>query len=370
MTSKRDYYEILGLARDAAPEQLKKQYRKLAIKYHPDKNPGDKEAEEKFKEASEAYEVLQDERKRQIYDQYGHQGLEGAGFSGVGGFEDIFSNFGDIFEDLFGFGSGRGGRSRARSGADLRYDLTLDFMDAAFGTETTIDIQKAEICPACNGDQCEPGTSPETCRQCGGRGQVGRTQGFFTVRTTCPVCRGGGRMIATPCTKCSGAGQVVANKTVAVKIPAGVDNGSRLRLTGEGESSPNGGPPGDLYVFIHVKPHKMFKRDDTDVVCTVELSFVQAALGDKISIPTLEGEETLVIPRGTQYGDALRLKGQGIPSLRGDYRGDQIIVAEIRTPTGLNKKQEAILKDFAKLESDKLSTKLKNILKGQTKKTK
>lgn len=370
MTAKRDYYEILGLGRDATPDQLKKQYRKLAIKYHPDKNPGDKDAEEKFKEASEAYEVLQDQRKRQIYDQYGHQGLEGAGFSGVGGFEDIFSSFGDIFEDLFGFGSGRGGRAQARRGADLRYDLTLDFMDAAFGTETTIDIQKSEICSVCNGDQCEPGTHPETCRHCGGRGQVGRTQGFFTVRTTCPVCRGQGKMISTPCSNCSGAGQTTVDKTVSVKIPGGVDSGSRLRLSGEGESSPYGGPPGDLYVFIQVKPHKIFKRNDTDVFCNVELTFIQAALGDKISIPTLEGQETLEIPKGTQYGDTFRLKGQGIPSLRGSYRGDQIVVAEIRTPTGLNKKQETLLKDFAKLESDKLSTKLKNILKGPAKKAK
>lgn len=370
MTAKRDYYEVLGVARDASAADVKKQYRKLAIKYHPDKNPGDKAAEEKFKEASEAYEVLRDPQKRQIYDQFGHQGLEGAGFSGVGGFEDIFSSFGDIFEDLFGFGSGRGGRGRARPGADLRYDLTLDFMEAVFGTETTIDIEKAETCSACNGDKCAPGTRPETCQHCGGRGQVGRTQGFFTVRTTCPVCRGSGSMITSPCQQCSGSGRVMARKTVAVKIPGGVDTGSRLRLSGEGESSPYGGPPGDLYVFIHVKPHKTFKRNNTDVICTVGLTFIQAALGDTIKVPTLDGEETLEIPKGTQYGDMFKLKGRGIPSLRGNYRGDQIIAAEIRTPTGLNKKQEALLKEFAKLEADKLSTRLKKILKGQTAKAK
>ncbi|MFH2066341.1 MAG: molecular chaperone DnaJ [Pseudomonadota bacterium] len=364
MSTKRDYYEVLGVHRDASSSELKKNYRQLAIKFHPDKNPGDKEAEEKFKEAAEAYEVLSDQKKRQIYDQYGHQGLEGAGFSGARGFEDIFSSFGDIFEDFFGFSSGRRhSGSRVRRGADLKYDLNLEFMEAAFGTEKKIDLEKAETCPTCNGNGCEPGTQPEVCQYCGGSGQATRTQGFFTVSTTCPSCNGRGKKITSPCSECKGAGQVLVNKTVAVKIPAGVDSGSRLRLTGEGETG-MGGPPGDLYVFIGVKPHKVFARNNTDVISSIQISFIQAALGDEIKVQTLEGEETLRIPKGTQYGETFRLEGKGIPSLRGYGRGDQIIQVQILTPTNLNKKQAALLKDFSKLESDKLTNKLKNILKG------
>ncbi|MBW1996202.1 MAG: molecular chaperone DnaJ, partial [Deltaproteobacteria bacterium] len=245
MGPKRDYYEVLGVGRNATDNELKAAYRKLALQYHPDRNPGDKEAEEKFKEAAEAYEVLHDPQKRQIYDQYGHQGLEGTGFSGFGGFDDIFSSFSDIFEDFFGFRTGRRSRSRAQRGADLRYDLKLSFMEAAFGTETDIEVQKMEICSRCKGNGCEPGTYPETCLYCHGTGQATRTQGFFTVQTTCPSCRGNGQVITNPCSKCRGSGQVIARKKVAVKIPAGVDNGSRLRLTGEGEPGLYGGPPGD-----------------------------------------------------------------------------------------------------------------------------
>ncbi len=369
MSTKRDYYEILGVGRDADQGTLKTTYRKLALKYHPDRNPGDKEAEEQFKEAAEAYEVLRDPKKRQIYDQYGHQGLEGSGFSGFGGFDDIFSNFGSIFEDLFGFSNGGGsGRSRARRGADLRYDMSLSFMEAAFGTETEIELKKAETCSACDGSGCEPGTRPETCGHCQGSGQVSRSQGFFTVRTTCPRCRGNGQSIPNPCQQCRGQGQVVARKKVSVKIPAGVDSGSRLRLTGEGEAGTLGGPLGDLYVFISVEAHDFFKRDNTDVVCQVPISFVQAALGDSIAVPTLVGEKTLKVPKGTQYGDVFRFRGEGIASLRSGRRGDQIIQLVIKTPTGLNKKQERLLKDFAKLESDKLSNKLKNIFKDAAKK--
>ncbi|MGD8889283.1 MAG: DnaJ domain-containing protein, partial [Desulfobacterales bacterium] len=233
MSTKRDYYEILGVSRNAADDELKSSYRKLALKYHPDRNPGNKEAEDRFKEAAEAYEVLRDPEKRGLYDQYGHAGLEGTGFSGFGGFEDIFSSFSDIFEDFFGFSTRGRSRTRVQRGADLRYDLQLSFMDAAFGTETEIALEKMETCPECNGNRCETGTSPETCRQCGGTGQISRSQGFFTVRTTCPHCRGAGQSIPHPCSKCRGAGQVRVNKTVSVKIPAGVDNGSRLRLTGE-----------------------------------------------------------------------------------------------------------------------------------------
>ncbi|RLC32926.1 MAG: molecular chaperone DnaJ, partial [Deltaproteobacteria bacterium] len=344
--------------------KIKKSYRRLAMKYHPDKNPGDRTAEEKFKEAAEAYEVLRDPQKRNIYDQYGHQGLEGTGFSGFGGFEDIFSSFGDIFEDFFGFGNGRRSRSRGQKGADLRYDLQLSFMEAAFGTETEITVDKREPCPQCGGNGCKPGTRPEICRTCGGAGQVTRSQGFFSVRTTCPSCRGTGQTIKEPCSNCRGSGQVRVSKTVSVKIPAGVDTGSRLRLTGEGEPGMNGGPAGDLYVFIHAEDHDFFKRDNTNIICQVPISFIQAALGDTIKVPTLKGEKQLNIPKGTQPGKLFYFHGEGIPSLRNGRRGDQIIQVLIKTPTNISKKQEVLLKEFAKLETEKFSTKLKNIFKS------
>ena len=366
MADKRDYYEVLGVQRNATDDELKGSYRKLALKYHPDRNPGDSEAEEKFKEAAEAYQVLNDAQKREIYDQYGHRGLEGTGFSGFGGFEDIFSSFGGIFEDLFGFGSQRRSRTRAQRGSDLRYDLKLSFMEGAFGIEESIDIEKTEVCPTCEGSACEPGTSPETCRQCQGSGQVSRNQGFFTVRTTCPHCRGRGQSISHPCTECRGAGQVVVNKTVSVKIPAGVDTGSRLRLTGEGEPGSYGGPPGDLYVFIHVDPHEFFERNDRDIICRLEVSFVQAILGDKIAVQTLDGKKKLDVPKGTQPGDVLRLNGEGIPSLRGGRRGDQIIQISIKMPSNPTKKQVSLLKQFEKLESNKITNRLRSILKGDT----
>ncbi len=368
MSTKRDYYEILSVSRNASDAELKAVYRKLALKYHPDRNPDDQEAEEKFKEAAEAYEVLRDPQKRSLYDQYGHAGLENTGFSGFGGFEDIFSSFGDIFEDFFGFTSRRRSSSRAMSGANLRYDISLEFMQAVFGIETEIEIEKREICPDCGGNGCEKDSEPESCRHCNGTGQVSRSQGFFTVRTTCPTCRGNGQIIPHPCPECRGTGLVMANKKVAVKIPAGVDNGSRLRLTGEGEPGVFGGPPGDLYVFIHVEPHDFFKRRDTDIICEIPISFVQAALGDKIEVPTLNGDKTLKIPKGTQPGDIFYFHGEGIPSLRTSQRGDQIIQVDIKTPTHLSKKQEALLKEFAKLESKKISHKIKNILKGDANK--
>ena len=365
MTSKRDYYEILGVSRDAADTELKSAYRKLALKYHPDRNPGDKPAEEMFKEAAEAYEVLQDPKKRRIYDQYGHQGLEGSGFSGFGGFEDIFSSFGDIFEDFFGFGSKRGAnRSRVRRGNDLRYDVSLSFMEAAFGVEKEIMVQKNSVCPECMGSGSEKGTSAETCSSCGGRGQVTRTQGFFTVSTTCPTCNGAGEVISHPCPECRGMGTVRNSKKVMLKIPAGVDSGSRLRLTGEGEAGSHGGPPGDLYVFIHVEPHEFFRRNDTDVICQIPITFIQASLGDKIKIPTLEGEEELIIPKGTQPGAIFRLPNLGIPSLKSKRRGDQVIQVDVKTPTSLNKKQEDLLREFARIESTKLSKRFKSMLKG------
>jgi molecular chaperone DnaJ len=364
MRAKRDYYEIFGINRNASAGEIKAAYRKSALKYHPDRNPGDKTAEENFKEAAEAYEVLHDPQKRNIYDQYGHQGIEGTGFSGFGGFDDIFSSFGDIFEDFFGFRTTTGSRTRAQRGADLRYNLNLSFMEAAFGTDTEIHIEKMEVCSTCNGNACKPGTQPEKCRRCGGTGQISRSQGFFTVRTVCPTCRGQGQSISHRCPHCNGTGQVMVSKKVAVKIPAGVDSGSRLRLTGEGEAGLYSGPPGDLYVFIAVEPHEFFERDNTNVICRIPISFIQAALGDKIMVSTLNGEKKLEIPKGTQPGDILRFSGLGIPSLRHDRRGDQIMQIIINTPTNLSKKQEELLKEFTKLESRKLSTKLKNVFKG------
>ena len=365
MTYKRDYYEILGVGRKAGDSEIKTAYRKLALQYHPDRNPGDKPAEEKFKEAAEAYEVLRDPNKRNIYDQFGHQGLEGSGFSGFGGFDDIFASFGDIFEDFFGFGRSRRSGSRSRRGSDLRYDLNLGFMQAAFGTETAIDVTKADLCSICGGNGSEPGTQPEICSTCRGTGQLSRTQGFFTVRTTCHACHGSGQMNVSPCNECNGAGQVPVSKKVTVKIPGGVDTGSRLRLTGEGEAGTHGGPPGDLYVFIHVEPHEFFERNNTDVICQIPITFIQAALGGKVKVPTLTGETSVDIKKGIQPGDLVRLRGEGIPSLRHGNRGDQIIQWDIRTPTHLNKKQEELLREFAKLETRKLSTKIKNILKGE-----
>ncbi len=363
MSQKRDYYEILGVAKNAAKPELKKAYRKLAIKYHPDKNPDNKEAENKFKEASEAYEVLNDDNKRGIYDQYGHKGLEGAGHRGPGGFEDIFSNFGDIFEDFFGFSGGN--RSRTQRGSDLRCNLTIDFMESAFGTEKTISIPKLETCDRCKGSGSEEGSKAQTCQQCRGTGQFIQNQGFFKVKTTCPYCKGQGRVISNPCNKCRGQGRVENTRKVQVKIPAGVDKGSKLRLTGEGESAPTPeGTNGDLYVVINVKPHKFFQRDGTDVICVIDISFVQAALGANITIPTLVGEETLKIPKATQYGDVFKLRGQGIASLRSHRRGDQIIKALIKTPSRLSKKQMELLKKFDKLDSNKISNKLKNLFKN------
>jgi molecular chaperone DnaJ len=350
MTLKRDYYEVLGVNPNSSWDDLKSAYRKLALKYHPDRNPGDNAAEEKFKEASEAYEVLRDPRKRNIYDRYGHQGIEGTGYTGFSGFDDIFSSFGDIFEDLFGFTARRRSRSGFHRGADLKHDITLSFMDAAFGTDIEISAAKMQVCSTCGGSGCKPDTQPETCAHCSGTGQVTRTQGFLSVSTTCPLCHGNGVTIPHPCRKCKGTGKVKVIKKVAVNIPPGIDSGSRLRLAGEGEAGMYGGPPGDLHIFIHVQPHDFFTRDNNDVMCRIPISFVQAALGDKITVPTLKGKKSLKIPRGTQPGDVFRLPGEGIPSLRNGTRGDQIVHVVIKTPTKLNKKQESLLREFAKNE--------------------
>ncbi len=349
--AKRDYYEILGVSRNTTEDEIKKAYRKLALQYHPDRNPGDREAEEKFKEAAEAYEVLRDPQKKELYDLYGHEGLKGAGFTGFRGFEDIFSSFSDIFEDFFGFGTG--GRRRrhtyAQPGVDLRYDLTISFEEAAFGTENEIEVPRNETCSACRGTRAASGTSPSECPYCHGTGQVTHSQGFLTISTTCSHCAGEGSFIAHPCKECRGTGRVKKNKKIHLTIPGGVDTGSRLRVQGEGEPGLQGGPPGDLFVVIHIEPHEFFEREGDNIYCQIPISFPQAALGTRIEIPTLEGTEPLEIPSGTQSGEVFRLRGGGVKHLRGGGRGDQIIQVVVKTPTRLSKRQKDLLEEFAEL---------------------
>ena len=353
MTTSRDYYEILEVEKNASEDEIKKSYRKLAMQFHPDRNPGNKEAEEKFKEAAEAYEVLSDPEKRDIYNRYGHEGLNGVGYRGFSGFEDIFSSFGDIFGDVFGFNTGRSRtRSAARAGADLRYDLRISFMDAALGSTREVNLQKQTLCTTCQGSGCAPGTSPQVCSRCQGRGQVTQSSGFFSISSTCPQCRGQGGVITTPCTECSGAGKVRVQKTVQLRIPAGVETGSRLRLRGEGEEGERGGPNGDLYVFIEVEQHDVFQRNGDDIYSRVPITFAQAALGGTVEAQTLTGTEKLKIPRGTQPGRIFRLKGKGIAHLRGYGHGDQLIETVISVPANLSKQQEELLKEFDKLSSE------------------
>ncbi|CAI2718649.1 molecular chaperone DnaJ [Nitrospina watsonii] len=350
---KRDYYEVLNVARNASEGELKKAYRQMALKYHPDKNPGDKEAEDKFKEASEAYEVLRDAEKRQVYDQFGHEGLKGQG-AGFSGFDDIFSNFGDIFGEFFG-----GGGGRQRTGNDLRADTTITFEEAAFGIEKKIDVRKHVICETCRGSRCKPGTTPETCSTCKGTGQVIRSQGFFSLSTPCPQCHGQGQIVRDPCTDCRGEGVVVDSKSISVNIPAGVDDGSRLRLRGEGEAGP-GLPPGDLYVFVRVKPHEFFHRDEYHILCRLNLSVSQAALGADIEVPTLDGETKVInIPAGTQSGERYRIPGGGIPHLRGHGRGDQIIQFFVEVPKKLNKRQKELYQELAEIDGQPVKEKIK-----------
>ncbi|MBI4640542.1 MAG: molecular chaperone DnaJ [Candidatus Tectomicrobia bacterium] len=357
MERKRDYYEILGVSRNATEEEVKKNYRRLAMQYHPDRNPNNNEAEEKFKEASEAYEVLRDPEKRDLYDRYGHEGLKRTGFSGFSGFEDIFSNFGDIFGDIFGFGERR--QSRGRRGADLRYDLQISFEEAAFGKEEEIHLERWQRCTKCHGTGAKDENSLMICPVCGGRGQAVRSQGFFTISTTCPQCRGEGRIIKERCEECRGRGQIKTQKTIMVKIPQGVESGSRLRVRGEGEEGQPGGEPGDLYVVIDVAPHSFFARHGDDLVCQIPISFPQAALGAEIEVPTLNGKETLEISKGTQNGEVFRLSGKGIKSVRGYGQGDLLVEVIVKTPTDLTKKEEELLREFAKLREEKVAEKKK-----------
>ena len=329
--AKRDYYEVLAVAKTASQQEIKSAYRKIAVRDHPDKNPGDKEAEERFKEAAEAYAVLSDADKRARYDRFGHQGVSGAG---AGGFDPtIFADFSDILGDLFGFGgAGRRSPSGMTRGADLRYDLTLTFEEAAFGTETTLKIPRLESCPKCSGSGSANGAPPAVCQACGGRGQVRFTQGFFTVARTCPQCQGEGRVISDPCTECRGEGRVEEERSITVKIPAGVDTGARRRLAGEGEHGRRGGPPGDLYVVLQVRPHKQFRRDGSTVLSRATISYPQAVLGASIEVDTLHGKSALDIPAGTQHGRDFRLRGQGIARLDGAGKGDHVVSVEVEVP--------------------------------------
>lgn len=355
--AKRDYYEVLGLARGAQTDEIKKSYRKLAVQFHPDKNPGDKQAEEKFKELSEAYEVLSDPQKRQMYDQFGHAAnAGGAGGGGFGGFEQGFNGanindiFGDIFGDLFGAaqgGRGRGGRRRGgRPGADLRTSIDITFEEAAFGTEKVITVPRHVRCETCEGSGAKAGTEPETCRQCGGRGEVAYQQGFFAISRPCPACNGAGQTIPHPCPDCRGTGQTQKRSQIAVKIPAGVDTGQRLKLTGEGEAGERGGMPGDLYVVINILAHDFFTRDEFDVICEVPITFSQAALGAEIEVPTIEGKVKLKVPAGTQSHKSFRLKAKGLARLGSYGRGDQLVRVIVEIPTRLNSEQKDLLRRF------------------------
>jgi molecular chaperone DnaJ len=349
--SKRDFYEVLGVARNASDDEIKKAYRKLAMKHHPDRNPGDKAAEEKFKEASLAYEVLSDPQKKAAYDQYGHAGVDpnaaaGAGGFGAGGFADAF---GDIFGEIFG-----GGRRRERPdapfrGSDLRYNLEISLEEAARGTTTKLRIPTSEPCGVCHGTGCEPGHKPETCGTCGGAGVVRVSQGFFSLQQTCPTCRGTGKVIKHPCKACHGAGQKKTTKTLEVTIPAGVDTDDRIRLAGEGEAGVNGGPHGDLYVVIQIKPHPVFQRDGADLHCEMPISFATAALGGEIEIPTLDGKAILKIPSETQSGQVFRLKNKGIRPVRGSVTGDLYCHVQVETPVNLTARQRELLREFEEI---------------------
>ena len=351
--AKRDYYQVLDVARSASEADIKKSYRRLAMKYHPDRNPGDGEAEEKFKEAKEAYEVLTDAQRRAIYDQHGHEGIEasrqGGGPGGPGGFggQDFGDIFGEVFGDIFGGGGGRrGGRSQAFRGADLRYELELDLHQAVFGHQVEIEVPRLLECETCGGSGAAKGSAPVTCDTCGGSGQVRISQGFFQLQQTCPRCRGSGRTVKNPCDTCLGQGRVRRTRKLSVKVPAGVASGDRIRLGGEGEAGRNGGPAGDLYVEIAVRDHPIFERDGEHLSCEVPVSFATAVLGGSVQVPTLEGEVVLKIPPETQSGRVFRLREKGVKPVRGGPRGDLFCRVVVETPVKLNAEQRELLKRF------------------------
>ncbi|PIE72246.1 MAG: molecular chaperone DnaJ [Deltaproteobacteria bacterium] len=353
---KVDYYEILSVSRTADRGEIKKAYRKLAMKYHPDRNPGDKEAEDMFKSCTEAYEVLSDDNKRQIYNTYGHEGLKNSGYSGPGNAEDIFSSFGDIFGDIFGFG---GQHSRARSngpvpGNDLRYDIEISFMEAVHGVTKEVELTRKDTCWTCEGGGSRPGYERQVCSVCGGRGQVVHSQGFFQMRSTCRSCNGEGSLVTEPCGDCSGTGLVEKTKKVSLKIPAGVDTGARMRLRGEGEGGRRGGPAGDLYVVVHVENHEFFQRDQDTIYCRLPVSMAKAALGAVVEVPTVNGSKRLTIPPGSQSGDRFTIRKEGVPSIRrGRSVGDMIVELRVMTPVNLCDEQKEMLRKFEELSEER-----------------
>jgi molecular chaperone DnaJ len=361
----KDYYSILEIDQNASEAEIKKAYRRLALKYHPDRNPGDKTAEEKFKEINEAYACLSDPRKRSHYDQFG-TAEGGAGFEGFGGFGDFSSSFGDIFGDMFGdiFGNFTGRRrNRPVRGQDLRYDLDIALQDAVFGVEKNLRIPRWENCSTCGGTGAKAGTSPVVCPTCQGTGQTRLQQGFFTIARTCGSCHGEGKIIKDPCTTCRGQTKVRRERTINLKVPPGVDTGTRLRVSGEGELGSHGGPPGDLYVVINVEPHPFFKRKDNDLHCEVPISFVQATLGGEVEVPTMDGTERIKIPSGTPSGRVFHLRGKGVPRLGGYGRGDQFVTVFIDVPKKLTQRQKELLHEFAEISGDDVSKGLMDKLK-------
>jgi molecular chaperone DnaJ len=358
--AKRDYYTVLGVNRDAAEDAIKKAYRKLAMKHHPDRNPDDTHAEEKFKEAKEAYEVLTDSRKRSAYDQFGHAGVDpsmgfgagAAGARGAEGFGGFADAFGDIFGEIFGQQRNRGGGSGMYRGADLRYNLELSLEEAARGAEIKIRIPTMDECETCHGSGAKPGTQPKTCPACHGRGEVRVSQGFFSIQQTCPQCHGTGKIVPEPCPQCQGIGRIRKHKTLSVKIPAGVDQEDRIRLSGEGEAGMNGGPPGDLYVVVALKPHAVFQREGADLHCEMPISFATAALGGEIEIPTLDGHANLRIPTETQTGQVFRLRNKGIRPVRGSVTGDLYCHVSLETPVKLTSRQRELLREFESINEE------------------
>jgi molecular chaperone DnaJ len=367
---KRDYYEILGIHRNASSDEIKKSYRRMALQYHPDRNPGNKEAEDRFKEAAEAYSVLIDPEKRSIYDRYGHEGLRGEGFAGFPGFDSsIFEGFEDILGNFFGFGFGDlfGTRSQRRAhvpkrGRDLALELEVSLEEAAHGIEKKIRLDRTELCPTCHGSRLRPGTQKSVCPHCQGRGQVRYQQGFFTISRTCSACRGTGQVISTPCDECKGAGKVKERKTVGIKIPAGVDEGTRLRLAGEGEAGDSGAGRGDLYVIIRLKKHVFFQREGDNLYCEIPISFVQSALGASVEIPTLDKNELLQIPAGTQSGTVFKIKGKGIRGLDSHRKGDLLVKVNVKTPQRLTREQKALLRKFAEQCGESIDSVDKSII--------
>jgi len=350
---KRDYYEVLGVTRTSTDVEIKSAYRKLAMTYHPDRNPNNPDAEERFKEITEAYAILADAEKRSLYDRFGHAGVSGTSGSATGFDPAIFQDFGDIFGEFFGFGDlfGGGGRrrSRAQRGADLREDLNLEFDEAVFGAEKEVEVRRHETCDTCKGSGASPGKAPVTCRSCNGRGQVRYQQGFFSIARTCPTCQGSGSVITDPCPKCKGEGRVLRERTVEAKVPAGVEDGTRIRFAGLGEAGAFGGPAGDLYVVLHVKEHPFFEREGNDLYCVVPVSFPQAAMGTEIMVPTMEGDYRLKVPEGTQSGTSFRVRGRGVPVLNGHGKGDLFVELRVQTPSKLTKRQRELLAELGQL---------------------